>query len=93
MMIKNLSQFKKWLQKGNKIQFVENTIKPEMANGQIREVNKVQTNSFTTLVNGKDSWLDFPKAKEIKFNEDQTIDFLDKQGKYWLKIKPVLGEV
>jgi len=90
MTIKNLSQFKKWLSKGNKIQFLENTMKPEMANGQIREVNIVQTNSFTTLVGEKDSWLEFPKAKELMFNSDGTIDFINKHdGEMWLKIKPL----
>lgn len=89
MIIKNLSQFKKWLAKGKQIQFIENTIKPERANGQIREVDKVQTNSFTTLIDGKDSWLDIPKATDMKFNDDGTIDVYLK-SEFWLKIKPIL---
>ncbi|ASA22726.1 hypothetical protein [Paenibacillus donghaensis] len=89
MTIKNMSQFKKWLEKGKEIQFIENTMKPEMAGGQIREINKVQTNAITTLVNGRDSWLDIPKAKDTKFNEDGTIDIY-LNGNYWLKIKPII---
>ncbi|QWU14400.1 hypothetical protein SAMN04487895_101709 [Paenibacillus sophorae] len=88
-MIKNMSQFKKWLEKGKQIQFIENTMKPEMAGGQVREINKVQTNAITTLVNGNDSWLDIPKAKDTKFNEDGTIDIY-LNGKFWLKIKPII---
>lgn len=93
MSIKNLSQFKKWLETGKEIQFIENTIKPEMAGGQIRTINKVQTNAITTLVNGKDSWLEFPKASQIAFNEDGTIDFnnFSKDGSFWLKIKPIIN--
>lgn len=45
----------------------------------VREVSKVQSNSFAfknTKDNGEvsNSWSDFPKAKDIKFREDGTVE-------------------
>lgn len=88
-MIKNLSQFKKWAAPGKRIHFIENNIKPDWA-GEIREIAHVQTNCLTTWRNGKKSWLDFPKAKDMVFHEDGTIDFLDKKtGEMLIKMKPL----
>lgn len=101
--MKNLAQFKRWVAKGKEIEFVENRFKGASAELGVRKINKVQTNAFTTItLNGKDSFLDYPKAKHMKFNDDGTIDFLScekmefehegvtaKEGDMWLKIRPI----
>lgn len=100
-MIKNLAQLKRKLQVGSEYQLVENALKPER-NGEIRTITRVQTNSIIHENNGKEWFLDWQKAKNMRFNDDNTIEFLtgekvrdkwliDEQAKsgkdYWLKIK------
>lgn len=100
-MVENLAQLKRYMQVGTRYQMVENVLKPE-TNGEIRIVNKVQTNAISALRNGGDYWLYWQKAKNMRFNSDNTVDFLfgetvndswarkeqESQGKdYWLKIK------
>nr|WP_106780835.1 hypothetical protein [Lysinibacillus timonensis] len=87
MEIKNISQLKKWLGVGKRIQFLYNAHKPATAQGGIREVVKVQTNGFYTDLNGQPMWLEYPRAKDVVFNADGTVDFLIK-GIVWLKIRP-----
>ena len=77
-MIKNLSQLKKALVKGARFQIIEHFIFPER-NGEIREVNVVQTNGIYTIIpdepdsritkanRGKGSWLGFGKASDWTF--------------------------
>lgn len=102
MTIKNLSQMKKWAMVGSKIEIVENAIIPEN-NNELRTIEKVQTNAWKTIKpSGKESWLTFQKARNLRFNDDNTVEFLvgeemsnkrmieemEKGGKdYWLKIK------
>jgi len=106
-MVKNLSQLKKSLVIGSHLQIVENAIKP-YHNGEIREIVKIQTNNVKTK-KPDDSmiWLDWQKAKNMRFNKDNSIDFLvgeemrdewlieqqKREGKdYWLKIKIINEE-
>ena len=77
-MIKNLNQFKKAMVKGARFQVIEHFNFPER-NGEIREVNVVQTNGIYTIIpdepdskitkanNGKGSWFAFGKANDWKF--------------------------
>ena len=79
MDINNLSQLKKELQKGKRF-IVINHQKPELI-GQIREVNKVQTNGiFTTIADnpdhkwskcngGKGSRMDYNQANHYEFGD------------------------
>lgn len=73
-MVKNMSQFKKWLEVGKEVKFIRNAIRPEKA-GMTRKITKVQTNGLYTEIEGKNSWLALPKAKETIF-EDGKIKFL-----------------
>ena len=92
--MKTLTDFKKRLKKGVKI----HTIYHQSCNGRdeagnflfkdedkgTREVNIVQSNSFTLLTPEKsdpnklfDSWCYYPKASEIKIVDENTILILD----------------
>lgn len=102
MFVKNLSQLKKWARVGSEIELIENVLKPQNEK-ELRVIEIVQTNGFKTRRPcGNESWIKFQKASKMRFNEDNTIDFifgeqvndkwvkeiLDKQGKdYWLKMK------
>lgn len=58
----------------------------------IREVSKVQNNSFAfkTLKDNQEeinSWCDFPKSKDIKFKEDGSVDiYCQWDGEYRLML-------
>jgi len=88
--MKTLADFKKRIQKGVKLACIFHQASAGRdENGQIklidedrgtREVNIVQTNSFTLLTPQKpeliklvDSWLSYPKASEIKIIDKDTI--------------------
>lgn len=103
MKFKNLSQLKKGIKVGDKLEIMYNAYK-DCNIGSKRTVSKVQTNAVNTeKTDGGHSWIYFQKAKEMRFNEDNTIDFLasteisrngwlsevlEKENKdYWLKIK------
>lgn len=105
-MIKNLSQLKKTLDVGMQYKILENAFKP-YNNGLVREISKVQSNGVNAWDNRdhkSGTFLFWQKAKNMRFNEDGTIDFLlgeemndlwliDQQAKenkdYWLKIKVI----
>lgn len=72
MKIQNLAQFKKALQSGMKIS-IQNHIRPEYS--RETHIVRVQSNSFTTDANGKESWIDFPKATQFKANGTNAVDF------------------
>lgn len=102
MTVKNLSQLKKYLEIGLQLQIVENAIKP-YHNGELRTITKVQSNSVKTKKeDNSESWLEWQRARNMRFNADGSIDFLlgeemrdewlieqqSNEGKdYWLKIK------
>lgn len=91
-MIQNLNQFKKWLEVGKEIKFIKNVILPEKA-GMTRRITKVQTNGLYTEIEGKNSWLEIPKAKDV-IVEDGKInilaDFLSKYDMDYLnKLKNI----
>jgi hypothetical protein len=68
----NLSQFKKWLKPGNKIEVLLNIYKPEFI-GLVRDVAEVQTNGVWFVNPDKTKgnlWLSFEKASKYKFNGD-----------------------
>lgn len=79
LMINNLSQLKKALQKGVKFQVIDHQM-PHLI-GQIREVNVVQTNGLYTIVHnnktgevstangGKGYRMDFSKASHYVFGD------------------------
>lgn len=80
MKITNLSQLKKALQPGAEFKIIEHYVRPE-CNGQIRVINKTQTNGFYSVVKndpdskyskangGMGSWCKFGKAAEWLFTE------------------------
>lgn len=80
MRIINLSQLKKALASGHDFKIIEHFVRPE-CNGQIRSVNKMQTNGFYSVVKndpdnryskanrGFGSWCEFGKAAEWLFTE------------------------
>ncbi|QST02540.1 hypothetical protein IMZ31_24125 (plasmid) [Pontibacillus sp. ALD_SL1] len=58
------------------MKIVENALKP-YHNGEVRTVVKVQSNSVKTEKEDQsESWLDWQKARNMRFNQDGTIDFL-----------------
>jgi translation initiation factor 2B subunit (eIF-2B alpha/beta/delta family) len=65
----NLSQFKKAIKVGSKVECILNVYKPELQN-TVREVVKVQTNGYYALVNDKKSWLEYPKASDCIVKDD-----------------------
>lgn len=69
----NLSQLKKWLKPGSKMEVILNIYKPNYV-GLIRDVAEVQTNGIWFInpdkSNGK-LWLAFEKASKYKFTEDK----------------------
>lgn len=73
-MKKTLSQLKKDLHKGVKLECIEHNVKSDYV-GLVREVNITQTNAFTLLTekNGAmvDSWLWYPKASMIDYEDDK----------------------
>jgi len=74
--MKTLADFKRAIQPGTKWEGFNHYYKSSLG---VREISKVQSNSFafkTVRDNGEvvDSWADFPKAKDIAFNEDGTVD-------------------
>lgn len=104
-MIKTLAQLKKTLICGSQYQIVENAFK-QYNNGIVRKVTQVQSTNIKG-VSGEantETYLYWQKAKNMRFNQDGTIDFLlgeemsdewlikqqVEQGKdYWLKIKVI----
>lgn len=70
--MKNLSQFKKRLKVGIELE----TIHAKFGHKGIRRVSIVQSNMFAleTMVEGEkvDSWCQYPKAKEIEFEGENT---------------------
>lgn len=68
----NLSQFKKWLKPGSKMEVILNIYKPEFI-GLIKEVSKVQSNGIyfkNTDKSKGDLWLAYEKSSNYKFNGD-----------------------
>lgn len=104
MRIKNLSQMKKWAKIGGNVIVLENAIKTYHENSP-RKIKVIQTNGWQTeKVNGERFWIYFQRAKNMRFNDDNTVDFIlgeqvnddwvikqqREQGKdYWLKLKLV----
>lgn len=78
--MKNLSDFKKRLKVGQKIE----TTHAKLGSFGIRPVSKIQSNSFALLTENygtdgkpisggpKDSWCSFPKAKDFKIIDKDT---------------------
>ncbi len=95
--MKTLADFKRALTVGRKLDTVYHcafngrdekglTIYKDEDKG-IREVSKVQSNSFalkTTKQDGSivDSWCNYPKSNEIVFNQDGSITILEEDGRY-----------
>lgn len=84
MRIKNLSQLKRVFASGAEYRIIEHYVRPE-CNGQVRKINKVQTNGFYSVVkdnpdhryskanHGLGSWCAYGKASEWKFTENTCI--------------------
>ena len=94
-MIKNLNQLKKRISIGSKFEVIQHTIRPEL-NGEIRTVSKVQSNGFyaknslnDSLNNGKGRWTGYNKAVNWKFNNDETIDYLNPNGNVIMTIRMI----
>lgn len=80
MRIINLSQLKKAFASGHDFKIIEHFNRPE-CNGQIRHINKLQTNGFYSVVKddpdnrwskangGLGAWCEFGKAAEWTFTE------------------------
>ncbi len=65
--MKTLADFKRWVQPGKKLTLIEHSRGHKDLN-MVRSVVTVQTNAFSMLgSNGKECWLDYPKAKEVTF--------------------------
>ncbi len=74
--MRTLADFKRALTLGSKWEAYNHYYKASLG---VREVSKVQSNSFAfkrVSDNGEsvNSWCDFPKAKDIKFREDGTVE-------------------
>lgn len=74
--MKTLADFKRALRVGSKWEGFNHYYQSSLG---VREVSKVQSNSFAfKIVDDKgeerNSWCDFPKAKDIKFKEDGTVE-------------------
>jgi hypothetical protein len=74
--VKTLADFKRALTVGSKWEGFNHYYQSSFG---VREVSKVQSNSFAfKTINSKgeetNSWSDFPKAKDIKFKEDGTVE-------------------
>lgn len=68
----NLSQFKKWLKPGSKMEVLLNIYKPEFI-GLVREVAEIQSNGVWFVNPDKPTsnlWLAFEKASKYKFSDD-----------------------
>lgn len=80
MRIINLSQLKKAFASGHDFKIIEHFNRPE-CNGQIRHINKLQTNGFYSVVKddpynrwskangGLGAWCEYGKASEWTFTE------------------------
>lgn len=70
--MKTLADFKRALKVGTKWEGFNHYYQSSFG---VRELSKVQSNSFAfKTVEGKDSWIDFPKSKDIKFKDDGTVE-------------------
>lgn len=71
----SLAEFKRMLQPGTKWHAYHHgggSMAPKDMG--VREVSKLQSNAVAfKMENGKESWLQFPKAKEMKFENDSFI--------------------
>ena len=75
--MKNLSDFKKRLQVGTKLETYNHNLKTSFG---VREISIVQTNSFAldTLRNGEtvQSWCEYPKASNFEIiNKNEALIF------------------
>ena len=80
MNIRNLSQLKKAFADGHEFKIIEHFNRPE-CNGQIRQITKLQTNGFYSVVkgepgnrwsmanDGKGAWCEFGKTANWLFTE------------------------
>ena len=71
--MKTLSDFKRKIQTGVKVHTVWYN-KGQAIDKGIREVKTVQSNSFSLLTGENESWLEFPKAKDITIINKDTIN-------------------
>ena len=94
--MKNLSDFKKRIKKGVKLETLWfNPRTNQWEDRGVRVVNHVQTNAFTILTekikDGKidmvDSWAYFPKAKDIEIVSDNEVHIFWEDGKPSLQYK------
>ena len=69
--MKTLAQLKRDLQVGVKVKTIINNCRPERE-GEIREIVKAQTNAivFKTAYNSGESWLWWPKAKDVIYYDN-----------------------
>lgn len=84
----SLAEFKRKLQVGSKWQALNHIDQKDLG---IREVSKVQTNAVAfKMPNGRESWLDFPKAKDMQFDPSNPDRFtILENGKPVLTYKKV----
>lgn len=83
MNIQNLAQFKKALTSGMQIS-ITNHIRPEAS--RETHIVRIQSNSFTTDANGKESWIDFPKATRFKAKGGNSVQFFTPNNDLFLTI-------
>lgn len=74
--MKTLSQFKRELKNGTIKTLTLLKGGKEIYHNIPREVSKIQTNGLYLLNNGKNSWLEFPKAKLFEFVGDKIRIYL-----------------
>lgn len=95
MNINTLSKFKQAIEVGTKFKVIEHTVHKNYV-GEIRTVSKVQTNGFYAknsendmLNGGKGRWTGYNKAVNWKFNNDETIDYLNPNGNVIMTIRMI----
>lgn len=75
--MKTLADFKRAMKVGSYWTGFNHLYKSSLG---LREVSKVQSNAFAFLIpeSGQNSWCDFPKAKDIEFGEDGSVNIYGK---------------
>jgi len=75
--MKNMADFKRWLKPGKEMTLIEHSYGHKDIN-LCRKVITVQTNCFSMLgSNGKESWLSYPKSKQVSFDGNIMTIFED----------------
>lgn len=76
----NLTQFKKDLPGIKQLKCINHIRKEEL--NSIRTISKIKTSGFATIKEGlnRDIWIDYPKAKNFKYNGSQVEFYNENNG-------------